>query len=237
MFETKGNNAKFCSEKCRGSKIRRKSNSFPGRKNMIFIEYNGIKKSLPEWCEDFGILYQTAYMRYKRELPPEKIFEKKSRNKFDYTIKEEYDLTLISEEYRYILDQRNKGRSFVEIAKELGCTSVNVSAKAKIAISQLNGEKSEIALNHKLYHDKRKNDEKYMEHKRLKSKEWYRNHIEEERERTREKNRNGGRINNYQRKILKDLKLIEFYLESEDIESAEECLKTLIENVKNDIRK
>lgn len=61
--------------------------------------------------------------------------------KVDYTIKEEYDLTLISDEYLYILQEKNKGKSFKEIAEETCQTWVNVRTKAKYAIDILQGKK------------------------------------------------------------------------------------------------
>ncbi len=40
--------------------------------------------------------------------------------RIDYTIKEEYDLSLISGEYLHILQEKNKGKSFEDIAKVFG---------------------------------------------------------------------------------------------------------------------
>lgn len=208
-----------------------------GRKSKIFIEYNGKRKSLSEWCDELGILYPTAHIRYKNGLPPEKIFEKKTRKKFDYTIKEEYDLSLISDEYRYILEQKNSGKTFFEISEELGTIHSNVAKKAKIAISQLRAEDNEFAEKARLKYKEYRKDEKYRERNKNRCREYYKNNLKQERERGRENRKSGGKMKNYQRKILKDLKIIESYLEIEDIENAAECLKSLIENVKNDIRK
>ena len=112
-------------------------------------------------------------------MPPEKIFKKK--DKIDYTLKAEYDLSLISDEYRKILVRKNNGESFVEIARDFGCTSVNVREKARSAICKLSG----------------KTDEKHLEKKRENSRKWYREHLEQERVRSREKNsRKKNRKNN-----------------------------------------
>lgn len=210
-----------------------------GRKGSIFIEYSGIKKTLSEWCEEFDIKYYTAYARYRKGYSVQNIFEARVREtrKFDYTIKDEYDLTLISDEYRYILEQKNNGRSFKSLAEELGCTSANVCSKAKIAISQLNCEENEYSQKSRLIHEKRKNDKEYIEHKREKSREWYQKHLEEERRRNRERYLNGGKINNYQRNVLSNLKTIESLLKDNDIEKAKNRLANFIENVEADIRK
>lgn len=40
--------------------------------------------------------------------------------RIDYTIKEEFDLSLISSEYLHILQEKNKGKSFEDIAKVFG---------------------------------------------------------------------------------------------------------------------
>lgn len=135
------------------------------RKGKIVINYLEENKTISEFCEEFGISYSAAYQRYKKGLPPEKIFEKKE--KIDYTLKKEYDLSLISDEYKEIIFRKNNGESFADIAKTLGCSSVNVRAKAVSAIYILNGKKNE----------------KYLEKKREASKKWYREHLEQERER------------------------------------------------------
>lgn len=45
-------------------------------KNIV-IEYNGFKKSLPEWCEDFNLPYRKVYYRYKRcGLPFEEVLKR-----------------------------------------------------------------------------------------------------------------------------------------------------------------
>lgn len=59
----------------------------------------------------------------------------------DYTIREEYDLSLISDEYIHILNEINEGKSFENIAKEFGQMHTNIRAKAKSAIEILQGKK------------------------------------------------------------------------------------------------
>lgn len=207
-------------------------------RSKILINYLGEYKTLSDWCREIGIGYNTAYARYKKGLSAEEIF-KPARNieSFDYRIKEEYDLSLISDEYRYILQQKNEGKSFKEISEEFGCTRVNIISKARIAISQLNADENEYLEKSKSYYNKHKNDKNYVEYKRKKSREFYKKHQEYERERTREKQKNGGKLNNYQRKILKYLKMIESCLESENIENAKDYLNILIEKIRNDIQK
>lgn len=63
------------------------------------------------------------------------------REKIDYTIKEEYDLSIITDEYLYILQEKNNGKDFKDIALELGQSWVNVRTKAKSAIDILQGKK------------------------------------------------------------------------------------------------
>lgn len=59
----------------------------------------------------------------------------------DYTIREEYNLKLISDEYIDILKEINKGKSFEDIAKKYGQFHTNIRAKAKNAIEILQGKK------------------------------------------------------------------------------------------------
>lgn len=219
--------------------VRKNINARGCRKSKILIDYDGERKSLSDWCKYFNIEYKTAYARYRKGLSAEELFNTKVRDveTFDYKIKDEYDLSLISNEYRYILEQKNLGKSFGEIAKEFGCTRENIISKARIAISQLNYRENEYSEKARAHHCKHKNDEYYIQHKREKSMEFYQNHLEEERERNYNKFRNGGKMNNYQRKILKSLNAIESYMKNDEIELAKDCLNTLIENVKNDIRK
>lgn len=66
---------------------------------------------------------------------------KRRYKKTDYTIKNEYDLSLISNEYINILKKINKGEAFREIAEEFGQTAMNIQRKAKRAIDILQGKK------------------------------------------------------------------------------------------------
>jgi hypothetical protein len=45
------------------------------RSTTIYIEYDGKKKPLKEWCELLKINYKLAHARYKRGLNPEQIFK------------------------------------------------------------------------------------------------------------------------------------------------------------------
>lgn len=111
----------------------------------------------------------------------------RKNNKIDYTIKDEYDLSLISDEYREILFRKNNGESFAKIARDFGLTTPTVWLKVKSAICILNGRKTDISIYAKKRHDALKNNEEYMEKKREYSRKWYKNHLEEERNRNRGK--------------------------------------------------
>lgn len=45
------------------------------REVTVYIEHNGEKKTLVEWCEKFGIKYKTAWQRYKKGLCFDSIFK------------------------------------------------------------------------------------------------------------------------------------------------------------------
>lgn len=145
------------------------------------INYLGEDKTFIEWCKEFGINYSTAYQRYQKGLPLEKVFGKGER--IDYTIKEEYDLSLISDEYRYILEQKNAGKSFSEIARVIGQTPANVQTKAKAAINKLQGKEADKTAYMRKRHNELKNNEEYMKKKREYARKWYKEHLEQERER------------------------------------------------------
>lgn len=166
-------------------KLKHVSNKKLGKTCTIFIDYCGEIKTLEQWCDELDIKYSTAYARYRNGMTPDKIL--KQKDKIDYTIKEEYDLTLISDEYKEILVRKNSGESFAEIARAFGQTTVNVQVKAKAAIDKLNGRKTDAAVREKEKHDRLKNDEKYMGKKREDSRRWYRNHVDQERKRSRER--------------------------------------------------
>ncbi len=59
----------------------------------------------------------------------------------DYTIKEEYNLSLITDECKEILTQKNNGKTFVSIAHDLGCSTSRIRGKAKSAIDILQSKK------------------------------------------------------------------------------------------------
>lgn len=59
----------------------------------------------------------------------------------DYSIKDEYDMSLISDEYIDILKKINAGKTFEEIAEEFDQTPPNIRIKAKRAIEILQGKK------------------------------------------------------------------------------------------------
>ena len=59
----------------------------------------------------------------------------------DYTIKEEYNLSLITDECKEILTQKNNGKTFVSIAHDLGCSTSRIRGKSKSAIDILQSKK------------------------------------------------------------------------------------------------
>ena len=44
------------------------------RRTTVFIEHNGVRKPLIEWCEIYGANYKLAHARHKRGVPFEAIF-------------------------------------------------------------------------------------------------------------------------------------------------------------------
>lgn len=44
------------------------------RSNTIYVELNGERKPLVEFCEIYGVNYKTAHAKHKKGIPPEKIF-------------------------------------------------------------------------------------------------------------------------------------------------------------------
>lgn len=60
----------------------------------------------------------------------------------DYSIKKEYDLSLISDKYIDILKKINEGKTFNEIAEEFNQSTTNIRRKAKNAIEILQGKKT-----------------------------------------------------------------------------------------------
>ncbi len=51
------------------------------RSNTIYLEHKGVKKTLKEWCEIYGIKYKLAHQRYKKHWEFERIFNVKLYNK------------------------------------------------------------------------------------------------------------------------------------------------------------
>lgn len=154
------------------------------------INYLGKNKTFAEWCQEFDIAYNTAYARYKKGLSIEEIFETPVQKveRFDYSIKDEYDLSLISDDYRYILEQKNAGKSFGEIARDIGQTPENVYIKAKAAINKLQGKEADKTVYMRKRHNELKNNEEYMEKRREYARKWYSEHLDQEKERAKRKN-------------------------------------------------
>ena len=47
------------------------------KRNTVFIEYGGEKKSIAEWADQKGVKHQTMYMRYRRGYTNEEIIDGK----------------------------------------------------------------------------------------------------------------------------------------------------------------
>lgn len=66
-------NGDYCPENCRWVSMKIQS---ANRRNSLYLELNGVRKSLIEWAEDTGIKYQTLVRRFKNNLTPEEILKK-----------------------------------------------------------------------------------------------------------------------------------------------------------------
>lgn len=64
------NNGDYCKENCRWVT---RSENINNRRNTVYIEQKGRKKSLSEWADIIGVSYQTIYSRYKRNMSVGKI--------------------------------------------------------------------------------------------------------------------------------------------------------------------
>lgn len=65
------NDGDYSPENCRW--ISTKEQAF-NKRNSIYLEHNGERKPLKQWCEEKGVSYKAAHARYKKGLPFEKIF-------------------------------------------------------------------------------------------------------------------------------------------------------------------
>lgn len=62
----------YSPDNCEWKSMRYQSNN---KRNTVFVEYEGVRKSLSEWADELGVKYQTLWRRYRRGLPPEKILK------------------------------------------------------------------------------------------------------------------------------------------------------------------
>jgi hypothetical protein len=61
----------YIPENCRWATRKEQQNN---RRNNIIIEYNGITKTMQEWCDEYKIPHSLAQSRYKNNLPFNEIF-------------------------------------------------------------------------------------------------------------------------------------------------------------------
>ncbi len=57
------NNGNYCKENCRWAT---RKEQIRNRRVTLMVEFRGVTKALPDWCDEFGIPYHTAYQRLKR---------------------------------------------------------------------------------------------------------------------------------------------------------------------------
>ena len=61
------------------NKILQQTNKARNKRNTVFIEYGGEKKSIAEWADQKGVKHQTMYMRYRRGYTNEEIIDGKQK--------------------------------------------------------------------------------------------------------------------------------------------------------------
>ena len=68
------NEKEYCPDNCRWANSYEQANN---KRNTIFIEYNGVRKSLSNWCDELGLNIHTIRNRFYHGFPTEKLFSKK----------------------------------------------------------------------------------------------------------------------------------------------------------------
>jgi hypothetical protein len=74
-----GNNSNYCKENCRWATLREQANN---KRNSLFIEYNGERKTLSQWCEVLDINQNTVKQRLHRGWSTDKSFQSPMKNKY-----------------------------------------------------------------------------------------------------------------------------------------------------------
>lgn len=80
-IERKNVNGNYCPENC--CWITRKEQT-RNKRDTIFVEYNGETKSLMEWCEELGLVYDTIHNRIKSGWDIKLAFEKEVKTELSF---------------------------------------------------------------------------------------------------------------------------------------------------------
>lgn len=77
-IDRKDVNGNYCPENCEFITMKEQCNN---KTNTIFVEYNGERKSLSNWCNELELNIHTIRNRFYHGFPVEKLFSKKRYEK------------------------------------------------------------------------------------------------------------------------------------------------------------